>query len=117
MLDRAAIVPRDVLSRLIRTNQRYKKDLHHALNLRKTKEEFNLLTNINRVDYNQPWSNEISSFDLELSYTLLDWLITESEVKYANFSMSNVEMEQKIQLCFNIFPNGRGVLHKLAIGN
>lgn len=52
MLDRAAIAPRDVLSRLIRTNQRYKKDLHHALNLGMTKDEFSLLSNINRIDYN-----------------------------------------------------------------
>ena len=81
-----------------------------------TKDEFSLLSNINRIDYNQPWNDQVASFDLELSYTMLDWLICEMEINDGNFSLPDVDLEQKIQLCFNIFPNGRGVLHKLAIG-
>ena len=32
------------------------------------------------------------------------------------FNIENVENEQKIQLAFNIWPLGRGVLHYLALG-
>ena len=31
------------------------------------------------------------------------------------FDLERIDTEQKIQLCFNIFPKGRGVLHKFAL--
>ena len=34
----------------------------------------------------------------------------------ATFNIEDVETEQKIQLAFNIWPMGRGVLHYLALG-
>ena len=58
----------------------------------------------------------MSKFDIELSFTWLDWQIMELEINDDTFHIENVDDEQKIQLAFNIFPMGRGVLHYLAIG-
>lgn len=68
-----ALESRDILERLIRLNQRYKVNLQHALNLKQ--EDYNLLTAINSIDYLQDWDNIESSFDIQLSYTWLDWFI------------------------------------------
>ena len=31
-----------------------------------------------------------------------------------NFEINDIEKEQRLQLCFNILPNGRSILHNLA---
>ena len=77
---------------------------------------YNLLENINTIDYAQPWTDKSSFFDVELSFTLLDMRIMELILKDDNFSVQDIEIEQAIQLCFNIWPGGRGILHKLALG-
>lgn len=58
----------------------------------------------------------MSSFDVELSFTWLDWSIMDQMLMRDDFDVSNVEAEQQLQLCFNIFPRGQGILHKLAVG-
>ena len=78
--------------------------------------KYNLLENINTIDYTQPWTEKSSFFDVELSFTLLDMRIMELILKDDNFSVQDIEVEQAIQLCFNIWPGGRGILHKLALG-
>jgi len=77
---------------------------------------YDLLENINTIDYTQPWTDKSSFFDVELSFTLLDMRIMELILKDDNFSVQDIEIEQAIQLCFNIWPKGRGILHKLALG-
>lgn len=69
------------------------------------------------MDYAQEWDNQSSSFDCELSFTYLDWRIQETINGSPDFGMADIDEEQKIQICFNILPKGRSVLHKLAIGN
>lgn len=107
-----ALDPRDVLERLIRINQSYKSGLQHALNTGNS--DFKLLQMINKIDYLQPWGHYMSAFDVELSFTWLDWKIMEQAMNEPNFDLREIDPEQKIQLCFNIFPNGRGILHYLA---
>ena len=34
-----------------------------------------------------------------------------------NFDLENTDKEQQLELCFNILPRGRGILHKLALGD
>ena len=75
---RVSLEPRDVLERLIRVNQQYKTNLQHALNTEKQKyerlnQDFNILTQINKIDYAQLWDSQYSRFDIELSFTWLDW--------------------------------------------
>ena len=70
-----SLQPRDVLERLIRKNQAYKTGVLHALNLQD--EKFELLNVINGVDFLQHWGQPNSSFDVELSYTWLDYRIME----------------------------------------
>ena len=65
----------DVMTRLVRANRMYKTSLQHAINTGNTK--FNLLEMINKIDYLQPWDSFESHFDIELSFTWLDWLIME----------------------------------------
>ena len=105
---------RDVLERLIRLNQRYKVELQHALNL---KHDYNLLASINSIDYLQDWDAVHSSFDIQLSYTWLDWFIAEKVITDDLFQLERIDEEQQLQLCFNIMPKGRGILHLLAGGN
>ena len=59
----------------------------------------------------------MSSFDVELSFTYLDWTIMDQILLRDDFDVGNVEAEQQLQLCFNIFPQGQGILHKLAVGS
>ena len=74
-------------------------------------QNFNLLERIYNIDYMQSWGKTVSSFDIQLSFTWLDWRIIEQIIHDESFDLANVETEQKIQLCFNIMPLGRGVLH------
>ena len=108
------LVHRDVLERLIRMNQNYKTSLQHAINLNK---KINLLSLFNKIDYTQTWGKQSSSFDVETSFTWLDWRILELITSDAVFSVENVDREQALQLCFNIWPKGRGVLHMLVRGS
>lgn len=67
-----------MLERLIRVNQQYKTNLQHALNTEKQSyerltQDFNILAQINKIDYAQPWASQYSRFDIELSFTWLDW--------------------------------------------
>jgi len=104
----------DVLERLIRMNQRYKTTMQHGVNLRKNNLEVTLLELIHKVDYQQAWGILESNFVVEKSFTWLDWLIMNQAINDPNFDLRTVDVEQKIQLCFNIFPTGRGILHYLA---
>lgn len=113
LLDRHPLEDRDVLERLIRMNQSYKTSLSHALNT--NQKGFKLLQQINRVDFSQPWTLQDSSFDIENSFTSLDWRIIELvEDADTDFEIKDIEKEQRLQLCFNILPNGRSILHNLA---
>ena len=71
---------------------------------------------LNTIDFRQEWGDPMSSFDVELSYTWLDWRIMELIISNPNFNIDNIDAEQKLQLCFNIWPKARGILHKLALG-
>ena len=86
----------------------------HALNLQD--EKFELLNVINGVDFLQHWGQPNSSFDVELSYTWLDYRIMEQIISKSDFDANNIDTEQKLQLCFNLWPLARGILHMLALG-
>ena len=104
----------DTLDRLIRTSNRYKTKLQHALNMKDT--EFRPATLIMNVDYTQAWSDRGSAFDVENTFSWLDWIIAQETLSGKNktFQLEKVDQEQQVQLFFNIFPKGRGILHKLA---
>ena len=108
------LLSNDILERLIRTNQQYKVGLQHALNLKD--KSFSLLTKIFGIDYLQKWGDQQSTFDIELSFTWLSWRIVEQIVGETDFNINNIDALFKLQLCVNIWPKGRGVLHKLALG-
>jgi len=76
--------------------------------------DFNIAHLINNIDYNQTWTSKMSSFDLEQSFNLLDWLIAEKILHDKNFSINDIESEQRTQLCFNIYPEGNSILHLLS---
>lgn len=74
-----------MLERLIRTNQDYKRYISHALN-RKEKGS-KLLTMINKIDYLQAFGSIKSKFDVETSFTWLDWRILELEIHDEVFNL------------------------------
>jgi hypothetical protein len=64
------------------------------------------------VEYSQP-----DCFAIELSFTILDWTIMERIVDDKTYDFSNVEQEQRLQMCFNVFPKIKSVFHILAINS
>jgi len=82
---------RDVLERLIRTNQDYKRYLQHSLT--RNSKHPKILTRISKIDYLQEWDNYMSKFDIELSFTWLDWQIMELEINDDTFHIENVDDE------------------------
>ena len=101
-------------------NQKYKVGLLHAMNLglkvykEKMGKSFNILSLINTVDYCQSVDENTAKFDVELSYTILDWQIAEQVIKNPLFLLEDVEEEQRAQLCFDVWPRGWGLLHMLT---
>ena len=69
--DQLAIENYSVLERLIRQSQFYKVGVSHALNTHN--DNLRIRNLINRVDYLQNMKEKDSSFNVELSYTMLDW--------------------------------------------
>ena len=75
MDDPNVLEPNDTIERLNRCNQQYKVDLTHALNTQD--EDYKLLSKINKIDYIRPFGSQGESFEIELSFTLLNWRIIE----------------------------------------
>jgi hypothetical protein len=57
------------------------------------------------------------NFVAETSFTLLDWIICERIQNDSLFDLNDIDRQQQIQLCFNIFPKAKTVLHMLAINS
>ena len=68
---------------------------------------------ITSIDYLQDVRGKNASFDVELSYTYLDWRIMDL-IDYGKLEIEEVDEEQRLQLCFNILANGSSFLHLLA---
>ena len=79
----------DVLERLIRINQSYKTELSHALNT--GQKDFHLMRQIYRMDYRKPWNDQNSSFDIELSFTWLDWQIMDMVNSAEHFYIEDID--------------------------
>jgi hypothetical protein len=48
---------------------------------------------------------------------LLDWIICEKIQNDSLFNFDDIDIEQQIQLCFNIFPKAKTILHMLALNS
>ena len=57
---------------------------------------------------------DIEFFALEMSFTLLDMKILERIVNDKTYDFTNVCEDQRLQMCFNVFPTIRSVFHTLA---
>ena len=49
-----------------------------------------------------------------MCFTILDWQIIEKITTTTNFLVKDIETKRLVQLCFNIFPNFKTVLHKFV---
>ena len=108
-----------VTERLIRMNQNYKRAMLHAINL-KTHEDDDkfveyMVQHVQKIDYMQSWQDIDSYFAIDMSFTWLDWLIIEEAIRNEKFKMKKVSDQQKLQLSQNVLPNGKGILHMLAV--
>ena len=113
-LQKKVLSASEVLARLIRLNQNFKVNTQHAVNT--GKKDYNLLREINSIDFKQKWGDHSASFDIQMSFTWLDWYIADKLLKDDTFNLDNMDIEQKIHLVFNIFPKGNGILHLLSLG-
>ena len=68
---------------------------------------------INRMDYLQNIKDKDSSFNIELSYTMMDWRIMDL-LDHGKLEIEEVAEKLRLQLCFNILPDGSSYLHRLA---
>jgi len=73
-----------VYDRLILIGQDYKTRLTHLQNLQNTgtASEFNLLANLFRVNYEANWDDPLARFDVELSFTMIDWSLVDQLVRH-----------------------------------
>ena len=46
---------------------------------------------------------------------MLDWRIGETVALYKRLNVYDIEGEELLQLCFNIWPRGNGILHYLSM--
>ena len=90
-------------------NQDYKTSLQPAINL--GDKNFKIVEKIANIDYLQVLASNKSSLKIELSFILLDYKIIDLIISDENFTVKTADTEQAIQMCFNIWPKGRGVLH------
>ena len=89
--DAVCLETRNVLERLIRINQDYKVSTLHALNQKD--HHYNLLSKIYRIDYLQEWGELGSSFDVQMSFTWLDWRIMELIAGETAFDVNSIDDE------------------------
>ena len=101
-----------MLERLIRRNQAYKTAVSHALSLNNS--NFKLLHQINKIDFGQKWTDQNAGFDVELSFTWLDWRIMDILQSKIDFVTEDFSELRLLQMGFNILPKGRSMLHMLT---
>ena len=53
-------------------------------------------------------------FVIDLSFTVLDWSIMNRIITDKTYSFKNIDDNQRLRMCFNIFPKIRSVFHYLA---
>ena len=87
------LLPNDTIERLIRCNQQYKVGLTHALNT--DDKNYKLVTKINKVDYVKAWGGLNQSFEIEQSFTLLNWRIMELITGQSSFSIDSIDTQLK----------------------
>ena len=109
--DPLAIPNYNVIERLIRQSQFYKVGVQHSLNTQN--ESLRIRNLINRMDYLLNIKDKDSSFNVELSYTMLDWRIMDL-LDHGKLDIEEVAEKLRLQLCFNILPDGSSYLHRLA---
>ena len=96
-----------------RKMKKYRDDLH------KFKEKWPEIrqANMYTIDYS-PNISDIgetdSTFIAETTFTALDWMILDHSDENPDFDMKDIDHEQLLQICFNIFPECRSILHKIV---
>lgn len=74
------------------------------------------MSRINKINFSRPWFGQDSQFDIEMTFTWIDWRITDLIINpEVDVDMEDMDKDQRIQLCFDIFPKGRGFLHQIAL--
>ena len=77
-----------------------------------------ILKNLFAVDYTGSAESDENLcgdyFATQISFTVIDWLSLENILDNPNSNLNELDKMQKLQLCFNVFPRGMGILHTLA---
>ena len=55
--------------------------------------------------------SEPNFLSTEFSFTLMDWIVLRRVFDEPTFDVTQVDGEQLMQVCFNIFPYGNTALH------
>jgi len=64
------------------------------------------------IDYSQSITNPLSTFQLDRSFTLIDWKF--AELIESRIDFIDLETEEQLRLMFCVFPQGNSILQMLA---
>ena len=65
------------------------------------------------IDYSQDWGSDTSNFDSELTFTIMDWCLSQ-EIKNTSFSFKKLMPDEQKRLLYCIFGHGETFLQMLA---
>ena len=69
------------------------------------------------IDYRQEERKDLSSFDSEQTFTIIDWLIADQIAKSRGLSFKDLTPQEQKRLTFNIFHKGDTLLKLLCSEN
>jgi hypothetical protein len=74
-----------------------------------------------QVEYQQrPYGDLVPFIRLQRTFSILDWLIINrlrSSRGVQTFDLESVDKETKLNMCFNVLPNQKNILHYIGIGD
>ena len=105
-LDPVPLGLNEVFLRLLRKSQNQKiwLDQFKQLSPKNHVPQDERLKKLFTVDYSKIPDTLNNAFVAEVSFTVLDWLILDKSRKSSEFTIKDVDDDQQMQLCFNIWP-------------
>ena len=72
------------------------------------------MNNIFPIDYEQKFKSPFSQFQVDRTFSWMDWKLAELVSTVADFSFESMPAFNKMRLSYNIFPLGNSLLKMLA---
>ena len=73
-----------------------------------------VLHELQAIDYSQKWEDASASFELDKSFTWIDWKRAEMITDETDLCFLDLQEDEQVRLMFNVFPMGATLLSMLA---